>query len=145
MDLTESQFQSLVDELAERMQTRGVAAALPPMVQLPPEFYQSQREIAERVARQEERFEQIDRRFEQVERRFEQIERRFEQIDKRFEELVHYMDKRFDQVDKRFEDLIHYVDRRFESVEKRLSFQQWLIGAGFLVLTALMTVYQFLA
>lgn len=26
-----------------------------------------------------------------------------------------------------------------------LSFQQWLIGASFLVLTALMTVYQFLS
>ncbi len=135
MDLTESQFQSLVDELAERMQARGIPAVQPPVVQLPPEFYQSQREISDRVARLEARFEQIDKRF--------------DQIDKRFEELIHYMDKRFEElihyVDKRFEEQNRSMDKRFESVEKRLSFQQWLIGAGFLVLTALMTVYQFLA
>jgi hypothetical protein len=109
MDLTDAQLQSLADQVAERIQPRVVpayAAGQPPMVQLPPEFYQSQREIAERVARLEERFEAVD--------------------------------KRFEAVDKRFDDLIHYMDKRF-------SFQQWLIGVGFLVLTTLMTVYQFLA
>jgi DNA-binding ferritin-like protein len=116
MDLTDAQLQSIADQVAERIQPRLVpayAAGQPAMVQLPPEFYQSQREIAERVARLEERFEAVD--------------------------------KRFEQVDKRFDDLIHYVDKRFDAVDKRLSFQQWLIGVGFLVLTTLMTVYQFLA
>ncbi len=132
MDLTESQFQSLVETVAERVRGTLVSAVAPPasqppMVQLPPEFYQSQREIAERVARLEERFEAVDKRF-------EQIDKRFEQIDKRFDDLLHYVDKRFDAVDK-----------RFEAVDKRLGFQQWLIGAGFLVVTTLMTVYQFLA
>ena len=97
MDLTESQFQSLVESVAERVRATLVPAAAP--VQLPPEFYQSQREIADRVLRLEERFEQVDRRF---------------------------------------DNLIHYVDKRF-------SVQQWIIGAGFLVLTTLMTAYQFLA
>ncbi len=35
----------------------------PPMVQLSPEFYRSRREIAEQIARHDERFVQIDKRF----------------------------------------------------------------------------------
>ena len=94
------------------------------MVQLPPEFYQSRRELGEQVAR---------------------LEARFDSFETRFEEYMRHVDQRFEAVDKRFDDLIHYVDKRFEAVDKRLGFQQWLIGVGFLVLTTLMTVYQFLA
>ncbi len=138
MDLTESQFQSLVETVAERVRASIVPASQPAMVQLPPEFYQSQRELGEQVARLEARFDSFETRFEEymrhVDQRFEAVDKRFEQIDKRFEQI----DKRFEQIDKRFDDLIHYVDKRF-------SVQQWMIGVGFLVITTLMTVYQFLA
>ena len=122
MDLTESQFQSLVETVAERVRATLVTtvpapAAQPPMVQLPPEFYQSQRELGEQVAR---------------------LEARFDSFETRFEEYMRHVDQRFEQIDKRFDDLIHYVDKRF-------SVQQWMIGVGFLVITTLMTVYQFLA
>ena len=86
----------------------------------------------------------------------------FARMDKRFEELIHYMDKRFEQMDKRFEELIHHtdtrfqdlihqmdkrfeqVDKRFEQVDKRFSLIQWTIGIGFIMMTVLMSVYQFL-
>ena len=127
MDLTDAQLQSLADQVAERIQPRLVpafAAGQPPMVQLPPEFYQSQRELGEQLARLEARFDSFETRFEEYMRH---VDQRFEAVDKRFE-----------QIDKRFDDLIHYVDKRF-------SVQQWMIGVGFLVITTLMTVYQFLA
>ncbi len=137
MELSGEQLQKIVDAVAERLgavrtaDSASEGAVVPegaappesggpgrqsvPMVQLPPEFYRSQREIAERVAR---------------------LEERFEQMDKRFDELIHYVDKRFEQMDKRFDDLIHYVDKRFVTM-------QWTIGIGFTVVTVLMTVYNF--
>ncbi len=149
MELTGEQLQKIVDAVAERLgavrtadpASEGVVApagagppesgAAPyqqslPMVQLPPEFYRSQREIAERVARLEERFEQMDKRFDEL----------IHYVDKRFDELIHYVDKRFEQMDNRFDDLIHYVDKRFVTL-------QWTIGIGFTVVTVLMTVYNF--
>ncbi len=86
MELTGEQLQKIVDAVAERLGVVRTAdpATLegavapegaappesgvpgwqsPPMVQLPPEFYRSQREIAERVARHDERLDQIDKRF----------------------------------------------------------------------------------
>ncbi len=97
MELSGEQLQKIVDAVTERLGAVRTAdpvsesavapagagppesGAAPyqqslPMVQLPPEFYRSQREIAERVAR---------------------LEERFEQMDKRFDDLIHYVDKRF--------------------------------------------------
>jgi aryl carrier-like protein len=58
----------------------------------------------------------------------------FDKTDVRFQDLIHQFDKRFEQIDK-----------RFEQVDKRLSFQQWLVGGGVVLIAALMTLYQFLA
>ena len=58
------------------------------------------------------------------------------------------MDQRFTAVDKRFEDLMAHSDRRFEAVDRRFddmheSFKrtQWLIGLGFVLVTAVVTVF----
>jgi DNA anti-recombination protein RmuC len=137
MELSNQQFEAIVEEVTKRLRpvvqsTAQSAGASPggetgnlPMVLLPPEFYQSQREISDRVARLEERFVQFDTRFEQVQstmdKRFEAMDKRFEEMqssmDKRFEEMQHQMDKRFEAVDKRFEA----VDRRFEGLDRRFN------------------------
>ena len=93
-------------------------------------------------------FTRMDKRFEELihylDKRFEQMDKRFEELihhtDTRFQDLIHQMDKRFEQVDKRFEQ----VDKRFEQVDKRFSLIQWTIGIGFIMITVLMSVYQFL-
>ena len=64
----------------------------------------------------------------------------FDQMDKRFELLTGQMDKRFEQVDKRFEQ----VDKRFESIDSRFNRLTGLISLGFLVITVLITISQFL-
>ena len=61
---------------------------------------------------------------------------RFEDIDRRFDDV----NKRFDDVNKRFED----VNRRFDDNNRRHSTTQWFVGAGFLVVTTLISLYQFL-
>ena len=86
--------------------------------------------------RMEEGFKRIDARFEASDKRFETIDKRFETIDKRFET----MDKRFETMDKRFEAM----DRRFEVIDKRFNRLTALITAGFVFVTALITVYRFL-
>ena len=97
-------------------------------------------QLSERIVRVEEElkaqrelmlqgFRQVDMRFEQVEKRFEQVDKRFEQVDKRFEQV----DKRFEQVDKRFDDINH-----------RFTGMMWLIGTGFVLLSTLMSLYNFL-
>ena len=53
---------------------------------------------------------------------------------------VETSDRRFEDVNNRFED----VNRRFEDNNKRHSATQWVVGVGFVVLTALVTVYRFL-
>ena len=104
MQLSNQQFEAIVEEVTKRLRpvvesTTQSAGASPssesgnlPMVLLPPEFYQSQREISDRVARLEERFVQFDTRFEemqhQMDKRFEAVDRRFEGLDRRFNGLV---------------------------------------------------------
>ena len=89
----------------------------------------------------------------------QRLEKQFESMDKRFEELISHIDKRFESVDRRFEsmdkrfgDLITHTDKRFESMDKRfddvhesLKRTQWLIGLGFVLLTAVVTVFGLLA
>ena len=125
MELNEAQLASIADQVADRLARRPVAVHdagdVAPVVRLPPEFYELQRESSERLARLEER---VDQGFSAMEARFEQIDKRFEQVDKRFEMLIHEMDKRFEQVDKRFEQVdkrFEQVNRRFEQVDKRFA------------------------
>ena len=95
------------------------------------------------VEASERRFEDIDRRFEVVNRRFDDVNNRFEDVNNRFEDVNKRFDdvnKRFDDVNKRFED----INRRFDDNSKRHTATQWFVGAGFLVLTTLTTLYQFL-
>jgi tetrahydromethanopterin S-methyltransferase subunit G len=70
--------------------------------------------------------EMMNARFEAMERaniaRFEAINHRFEEIDKRFEAMEKANIARFEA-----------INQRFESLEKRLSFMQWLIGGGVLL------------
>ena len=66
----------------------------------------------------------------------ETSDRRFEDVNRRFEDF----NERFEDVNKRFED----VNKRFDDNNKRHTTTQWAVGIGFVVLTALVTVYQFL-
>ena len=75
--------------------------------------------IRERIIRVEE---SLDKHIELTKLGFEQMNKRFEQIDKRFEA----------------------VDKRFESIDSRFNRLTGLISLGFLVITVLITVFQFL-
>ena len=54
------------------------------------------------------------------------------------------MDRRFEAVDKRFEDVQKQMDMRFEAVDKRFTMMFSFVTIGFVVLSTLVTVYQFL-
>ena len=77
-----------------------------------------------------------ERRFDDVNRRFEDVNKRFDDVNERFDDV----NKRFDDVNKRFED----VNKRFDDNSRRHTATQWAVGVGFVVLTTLITLYQFL-
>ena len=54
---------------------------------------------------------------------------RFEAVDKRFDEMLHHSDKRFEAMDSRFDDLHRSFART-----------QWVMGFGFALLSAAVTV-----
>ena len=81
------------------------------------------------ATRMEEGFKRMDTRFEAMDLRFEANDKRFIAIDKRFEAV----DNRFDNVDK-----------RFDAVESRFNRITGLISLGFITITVLITVFQFL-
>ena len=66
----------------------------------------------------------------------ELMESRFDAVDKRFEDI----NKRFEDVNKRFEDM----NERFGDINKRFTGMQWMVGGGFTLLAAAMTVFKFL-
>ena len=74
-------------------------------------------------------------RFEAVDRRFEAVDWRFEDVNTRFED----MNTRFEDMNTRFEDM----NNRFGDMDRRFSGMQWLIGIGLVVITTLMSVYEF--
>ena len=82
------------------------------------------------------RFEDANKRSDDVNTRFEDVNKRFDDVNTRFEDV----NKRFDDVSKRFDD----VNRRFEDNSRRHTSTQWMVGAGFLVVTTLISLYQFL-
>ena len=59
----------------------------------------------------------------------------FAMMEKRFEAV----DKRFETVDKRFES----IDKRFEDINERFRLMFWFMGAGFTILSILLTVFRF--
>jgi len=69
----------------------------------------------------------------------------------RIEEELHaqreIMQIRFEAADRRFEDMnVRFGDmnNRFEDMNRRFSGMQWLIGVGLVVITTLMSVYEFI-
>lgn len=116
-----------------------VRAELPGWLrELGPSAFASQ--LMERMVRVEEELkaqrELLLAHMEASDRRFEDIDRRFEDTNRRFDDV----NKRFDDVNKRFEDM----NRRFDDNSKRHTATQWFVGAGFLVVTTLISLYQFL-
>ncbi len=82
---------------------------------------------------------------------FERMDRRFEAVDQRFEDMLLLMDKRFEAVDKRFEGMQKYTDKRFEAVDKRFddvnkrfTMMFSFVSIGFIIVSTLVTVFQFL-
>lgn len=59
------------------------------------------------------------------------------------------MSQGFAAMDKRFESLQHNMDKRFESLQhnrdKRFSMLQWMWGGGIVLITLLMSLYQFVS
>ena len=116
------------------------------------EELKSQREILlTHVETSDRRFGDMNRRFEDANRRFDDVNQRFEDVNKRFDDVnerFEDVNKRFDDVNKRFGDVnkrFDDVNKRFDDNNKRHTTTQWAVGVGFVVLTALVTVYQFLA
>ena len=66
----------------------------------------------------------------------ESMKQGFEYMERRFEAV----DKRFDDINKRFED----INKRFDDINKRFTMMFSFVTIGFVVLTTLVTVYQFL-
>ena len=62
---------------------------------------------------------------------------RFQAVDRRFEIMQTSIDQRFEGVDKRFES----VDKRFDDMQHSFARTQWLMGIGFVMLTAAVTVF----
>ncbi|OQY31721.1 MAG: hypothetical protein B6241_13240 [Spirochaetaceae bacterium 4572_59] len=72
------------------------------------------------------------------------IEQQLKYQNEKFDMMLELSDKRFQAVDKRFEDQQKYMDKRFESVDKRFNMLTWFIGIGFVLITTLMSVYNFI-
>ena len=70
---------------------------------------------------------------ESMKQNFERVDKRFEAVDKRFEDMQLHMDRRFEAVDKRFDDM-----------NKRFTMMFSFVTISFVVLSTLVTVYQFL-
>ena len=106
------------------------------MVRIEEELKAQRELLLAHVEASDRRFEDIDRRFEDTNKRFDDVNKRFDDVSKRFDDV----NKRFEDVNKRFED----VNRRFDDNNRRHSTTQWFVGAGFLVVTTLISLYQFL-
>lgn len=128
------------------------------LVRLESELLSQRKLMDERFILTEKRFDLIDRHFEVVDKRFEDVNRRFEEVNQHFGEV----NQRFEDVNKRFEDCnrrFEDVNRRFDDVSFRFddvnhrfgdmqeSFRrtQWLIGIGFVMVTAVVTVFGLMA
>ena len=95
------------------------------------------------------RFAASDKRFDDL---IEQTNQRFTAVDRRIDDSIKQSNQRFDdlieQTNQRFDDLLAHSDRRFASLERRfedvhrsIGRAQWAIGIGFVIVTALVTVF----
>lgn len=64
----------------------------------------------------------------------------FKRMDERFEAV----EKRFAANDKRFEERFETVDKRFDDVNKRFTMMFAFMSIGFVIVSTLVTIYQFL-
>jgi hypothetical protein len=121
-------------------------------------------QLLERTARIEEelksqrdlmrtQFEASDRRFEELTKHSDQ---RFEDMGTLFQDLTKHADKRFEDMGIRFQDLAKHADNRFADmgarfedltkyVATRFNVLQWSLGGVVVLLTTLMSIYQFVA
>ena len=101
----------------------------------------SQTRLGERIIRVEEELksqrEILTRGFDQIDKRLElmqsQTEKRFEQVDKRLELMQSQTEKRFEFMERQF-------DKRFEQVDKRFNQLMWMIGIGFSLTAASISI-----
>ena len=99
-------------------------------------------QLLERMVRVEE---ELQSQRELMDHRFGAMDQRFEDLmghtDNRFVELLLHTDTRFKAAESRFGDM----NARFGDVQASIRSTQWLIGIGFVLLTAAVTVFGFLA
>ena len=69
-----------------------------------------------------------------------EIRERIIRVEESLDKHIALTKQGFEQMDKRFEQ----VDKRFESIDSRFNRLTGLISLGFLVITVLITVFQFL-
>lgn len=135
------------------------------LVRLESELLSQRKLMDERFVLTEKRFDIIDRHFEVVSKRFEDVYRRFDQVNKHFEQVnlrFEDVNQRFEDVNRRFDDVnlrFEDVNRRFQDTNNRFgdmhsrfedmqeSFRrtQWLIGIGFVMVTAVVTLFGVMA
>ena len=121
MPLREEDVQRIGDYIKPWIRELVVAAVPQPV------FAGAGAQLLERMVRVEE---ELKSQRELMDQRFAAVDKRFEAVDKRFEDLMAYSDRRFEAVDKRFDD----VNESFKRT-------QWLIGLGFVLVTAAVTVF----
>lgn len=73
--------------------------------------------------------------------RRELMDERFRSMDRRFENMISQINTRFSAAKRRSEA----VDRRFDDIQENFKRTQWLIGLGFVLVTAVVTVFGFVA
>ena len=123
-------------------------------------FAASDKRFDDLIEQTNQRFTAVDRRIDdsikQSNQRFddliEQTNQRFTAVDRRIDDSIKQSNQRFDdlieQTNQRFDDLLAHSDRRFASLERRfedvhrsIGRAQWAIGIGFVIVTALVTVF----
>ncbi len=114
------------------------------LVRLGSELLSQRKLMDERFVLTEKRFDLIDRRFEDVYRRLDDVNLRFEDVNRRFDDV----NLRFEDVNRRFDDVNHRfgdMASRFEDIQESFRRTQWLIGIGFVMVTAVVTVFGLIA
>ena len=132
MELTQSQLQQIAEYVKSQLPD-WVYRSEPPNKDIHDRILVVEQELKAQRELMRQGFEAMDKRFEALQHN---MDKRFEASDKRFESLQHNMDKRF-------ESLQHGMDKRFEAVDKRFSMLQWMWGGGVVLITLLMSLYQF--
>jgi hypothetical protein len=141
MELTQSQLQQIADYVKSQLPD-WVYRSEPPNKEIHDRILVVEQELKAQRELMSQGFEAMDKRFESLQHN---MDKRFEAMDSRFESLQHNMDKRFEAMDSRFESLQHNMDKRFEAVDRRFSMLQWMWGGGIVLITLLMSLYEFVS